>query len=54
MSCQGVFIYFTDTLEAMKNFGNGHKNHWFLREENVSLSSNKGGIKVDYKWRDCI
>ena len=54
MSCQGVFIYLTDTLEAMKNFGNGHKNHWFLREENVSLSSNKGGIKVDYKWRDCI
>lgn len=27
MSCQGVFIYFTDTLEAMKNFGSGHKNH---------------------------
>lgn len=22
-----VLIYFTDTLEAMKDFGNSHKNH---------------------------
>ena len=25
-----VLIYFTDTLEAMKDFGNGHKNHWMF------------------------